>query len=129
MAVFNGHCDTVDLLIKNDADINAQTNQEEGCVTPLHYAVEQANLPMVMTLTSFPKLDVTLRNHIVRKDKEERLSPLYYAVQTGNTEIVHCLLNHCSWRDCQDADDPNSIRSLLKNHPPEEIEDLLVMKL
>lgn len=86
MAVFNRWIDIAALLIKNGADVNAQSNDEEQGVTPLHYAVEQGNLEMVRLLTSFEQLNVNIKN-------SKGFTPLHYSLIDGNDDIAYLLFD------------------------------------
>lgn len=117
LAVFNGKIETTGLLIDSGADINAHVNEKEQLKTPLHYAVTQNNLEMVKTLTSYASLDVNQRC-------SKGLTPLYYAVLSRDFEIVRCILKHSSFLDCEDPQDPNSLKNIVEKHKEDRTKEL-----
>ncbi|CAF24338.1 ankyrin repeat domain-containing protein [Candidatus Protochlamydia amoebophila] len=124
MSVFNGRVQTTQLLIEEGADINAQAGLDEHLLTPLHYSVIQGNVKMVKILTSYDELDVCVKD-------SKGYTPLYHAVTDGHVAIVEYLLNHRSWRNPLDSQDPNSLVSLVKapkRKNEEDIQRLLFLK-
>ncbi|MBS4163512.1 Uncharacterized protein PRO82_000815 [Candidatus Protochlamydia amoebophila] len=124
MSVFNGRVQTTQLLIKEGANINAQASLDEHLLTPLHYSVIQGNIKMVKILTSYDKLDVCVKD-------SKGYTPLYHAVTDGYVPIVEHLLNHRSWCNPLDSQDPNSLESLVKapkRRNEEDIQRLLFLK-
>ncbi|WP_052354703.1 ankyrin repeat domain-containing protein [Candidatus Protochlamydia sp. R18] len=124
MSVFNGRVQTTQLLIKEGANINAQASLDEHLLTPLHYSVIQGNVKMVKILTFYDELDVCVKD-------SKGYTPLYHAVTDGYVPIVEYLLNHRSWCNPLDSQDPNSLESLVKapkRKNEEDIQRLLFLK-
>ncbi|WP_213106438.1 ankyrin repeat domain-containing protein [Candidatus Protochlamydia amoebophila] len=124
MSVYNGRLQTTQLLIEAGANINAQVNADDNLLTPLHNCVIQGNVKMVQLLTSYEKLDVCVKD-------SKGFTPLYHAVVDGHTLIVEYLLNHQSWCNPLDSQDPNSLESLVKapkRRNKNDIQRLLFLK-
>ena len=81
MAMYDGHRQVAELLLANQADINAQSVTGE---TPLHVAVRKGHRELVELLLS-RNADVNAR------DRQDR-TPLHVAAAAGHAEVVRALL-------------------------------------
>lgn len=89
MAVHNLHYNVAELLLKNDADPNAQTTEEDHKLTALHIAVGKEHIEFVTLLLShwLIKVDVI--------DVEDT-TPLRLALNLNNLMIFEKILKHPS---------------------------------
>ena len=83
IAAENGHTEVVEVLLKNEANIEAR-NDKNSNFTPLHYAAENGHAKVV---------EVLLKNGapVDFSDKYDN-TPLHFAARNGHTEIVKALL-------------------------------------
>ncbi|MBS4168055.1 ankyrin repeat domain-containing protein [Parachlamydia sp. AcF125] len=116
-AVFNGKNGAVNLLIKEGANLNAQTSEENHLQTPLHFAVLQGNMGMVATLTQYPHLDIRIA------DSQGR-TPVHYAIENGVLSVLLLLLTHSSWQKVALHKDAVFLESLLKVVPKRNEEEI-----
>ena len=122
LATFNARVKVTALLIEHGADINAKASEEDCGVTPLHEAVCKGLVNVVKTLTSYASLDVMIPD-------EKEHCPLFYAIMHGFSDVVECLLKHPSWKNPENASDPNSLDELLKITPPQNAEKIKFLLL
>ncbi|BBI16702.1 ankyrin repeat domain-containing protein [Neochlamydia sp. S13] len=116
-AVFCGKVETTHLLLKNGAHINAQTNEKNHCQTPLHFAVLQGNISMVLALTRYPELD------ILQQDSQGQ-APLHYAIEEGLIDILNILLKHPSWQKATVSTHAKLLESLLSIVPKRQAKEI-----
>lgn len=116
-AVFCGQVETAHLLIKNVAHINAQTHEKNHCQTPLHFAVLQGNISMVLALARYPELD------ILQQDIQGR-TPLHYAIEEGLLDILNILLKHSSWQKAKVSTHAKLLESLLSIVPKRQAKEI-----
>lgn len=83
-AILNGHCDAVEVLIKNNVNINVYGG--EG-VYPIHYAAQNGHLELVKMLLQ--KTDVN-----IKAQAEHQVTPLWLAAQNGHLETIKYLVEH-----------------------------------
>ncbi|NGX37771.1 MAG: Phosphocholine transferase AnkX [Chlamydiae bacterium] len=107
MASFNGRHPLALKLLEMGVDVNAQTDQDDACKTPLHDAVIHNDFNMVQTLLANAKIDVNLRDI-------QGHTPLWHAVYNGDIRTILILMQHPSYRKPLEEDDPNSIAELYK---------------
>lgn len=110
MSVFNSHEAMAVFLLLKGANINAQTDREDQKKTPFHDAVIHQDLKMVNCLLTYDQLDVNICD-------EKGNSPLRHAVFDGNIEIATMIIEHKSWRVCNNPEDPNHLDKLLEINP------------
>lgn len=84
----DSHFDTIEVLLKNEASVNAQDNDGR---TPLDYSVKNSNFRSVQLLLNF-KADVNIKNR-------HGETPLFEAVRGENMKIVQLLIGHGSHVD------------------------------
>jgi ankyrin repeat protein len=109
-AVWHGHVEIVNLLLRFGANVNLQTSQQNGCLTPLHEAINQEKDTMIVTLVNHPQLNVEIPDAWGR-------TALYFAVLNGRTDYIARIVAHSSYKQGKDASDQNSIESLLTVKP------------
>jgi uncharacterized protein len=85
LAVFFGHLEAADLLLRAGADLVAPSRNDLG-VSPLHSAVAGDAIRVVRRLVE-AGADVNARTH-------RGVTPLTSAAQNGNAEVVLLLLEH-----------------------------------
>ncbi|MBA3238330.1 MAG: ankyrin repeat domain-containing protein [Parachlamydiaceae bacterium] len=117
MAAFHGKTDMVLFLIENGADINAQTDEEDGCLAILHTAIMQGHMNIIIELAKQPRLNVNVVD-------TKQHSPLYYAINLGRADIAALIIGHISWKCPKDPGDPNHIIQLLKINPMQNKEQI-----
>ncbi|MCE5315873.1 MAG: ankyrin repeat domain-containing protein [Parachlamydia sp.] len=121
-AAFHGRVEMIRFLLAQGANINAQTNAEGTCLTPLHDAVRMDRAEVVALFTRYEALDV------LRRDKHGQTA-LEYALIGGMIINAALIVGHPSWKPGKSSNDPDHISTLLKIKIPEnkaEIEELLI---
>lgn len=121
MSVYNGHAQATIFLLNNRAPINAQTSSDDNCKTALHDAVIHQDEALVDTLTRYQGLDVNIKDKL-------GWTPLRHAIISGNRCIIAFILQHRSWKACEDKADANHIDQLLALTPQvnqEEVQRLV----
>eukprot|EP01147_Barroeca_monosierra_P002707 gene2707-8117_t len=83
--VFVDHVDIILLLIQAGADVNAQDSMG---IAPLHWAASRELFQMTQILLGYGAVTNVSEYH------EERLTPLDYALVTGNEDIVKLLRSY-----------------------------------
>lgn len=119
-ATYNGQVDMTRFLLAQGANINAQTEAEGTCLTPLHDAVRMNCTEVVALLTRYATLEMY-------RDKHGQ-TPLEYALLGGMIINVALIVGHERWRPGEKSTDPDHIPTLLKIKIPEneaEIRELL----
>jgi ankyrin repeat protein len=92
LAAIYGHADCLELLLKNGANIHAQTYMDEH--TPLHLAAVYGNKKCVALLLKFGLFWPQGENHSIIIDSEdmEGKTPLHYTAITGQRRCMKLLL-------------------------------------
>ena len=89
MACYTGQAETTRVLLQKEAEINAQADEEDHHMTPLHNAVIHQDLVVVEILTQSEHLNVNLEN-------SRKFSAIDIAIMDGNLPILRLLMNHPS---------------------------------
>jgi ankyrin repeat protein len=106
VASLKGHLDIVNLLIKNNADVNIR---DENHITPLHVAAQQGHVFIIETLLKAgadPKAEtietdltvsvpeVAWKNYMFGKNRytSKNITPLFVAILSGKTDAAEKLI-------------------------------------
>ncbi len=108
IATFKHKLAIADFLLKNGADINAQTNDEAGRETSLHQVVTNNDEQMADLLCKSALLDLNRRT--VRD-----YTPLYMAVHCNLPNMVRKIIRHPNFFDSGEVSDPSSLISLIES--------------
>eukprot|EP00434_Breviolum_minutum_P040057 symbB.v1.2.035588.t1/scaffold4833.1/size34140/1 len=116
LAVQNGHRDVVDLLLDENADIEAKNGHQQ---TPLHHAVETGHRDIVGLL-------LDKKAQIEAKGAKEQ-TPLHHAVEKGHRDTVNLLLEKKAQIEAKGAGEQTPLHHAVeKGH--RDIVDLLLEK-
>ena len=93
-AVVNGHVKLVELLLKNEADVNARRDNDGA--TPLYAAAERKHVKLAAAERKHVKLVRLLLENGANVDasRTDGNTPLYVAVREGHVELVELLLKN-----------------------------------
>ena len=100
LAIREGHLDTVDVLLRAGADVNAAHGRDEDPeVTPLYLAIKRKSKDLVRKLL----------NRGAEVEISERGNLLVEAIRGGDDDIIRLLLSHASpdRLGCSSASDPS----------------------
>ena len=105
LASFNGHTETVRLLLKQGAKVGVQ---DQSGRTALMYAASGSN-PETVRLLLEKGTDVNQR------DTEEGFTALIFAAAEGQSDVIQVLLNHGAESKGTDLDGDTALDSAVKN--------------
>ena len=98
-SVRNENPETVDLLIRNGADINARKNDQ---MTPLHSAATLGYAQIAEMLLQ-NKADVNARDN-------KRNTPLHFAARIADYGVIEILLRYGAKKDLKNAEDKTPLQ-------------------
>ncbi|MCE5317561.1 MAG: ankyrin repeat domain-containing protein [Parachlamydia sp.] len=105
MAVYNRHLAVAEVLLSRGADVNALTTDREDKISPIFYAVEQLNLPMILALLKDPRIILNIKNL-------RQFTPLRIAIAHGDVTIASLIRTHVNWTLPKDTKDPDHVEQL-----------------
>lgn len=111
IAAYNNFPEIVRFLLELGANPNARTSKENGCVTPLHEAIQQGHNVVAALF-----LDRNSNTDVETFDGEGRTA-LWWAISLGNTAIASLLIGHGTYKRNKDPRLLNSIANLLLVQP------------
>ncbi len=122
IACFKGHLELASLLLTHGANVNAQTNCEDGSKTPLHDAVFNLNEQMISVLFEHGT-EVTIQD-------SNGDTPLHNAVRAGSVDILGLLVTY--WQEKKfNSYSKSIVKELLEITPRDNIAEVknILMKL